>query len=155
MNIINISEKVTKDVISAYAKELIDSIYEGNVNALDIAVRVKFMEDVITSIKDKLRDSVIEQCSKYQKGEDIVHYNGEFAIKEAGVKYDYTNCNDPELNDIVKEIERLTELRKEREKFLRAIKTSITTCCELTGEVITLFPPIKSSTTTYSIKWKE
>lgn len=154
MNIV-ISEKVTKDVISAYAKELIDSIYDGNVNALDIAVKVKFMEDVISSIKEKLRESVVDECSKWQKGDDIVHYNGEFTIKEAGTKYDYSNCNDEELNSYVAEIDRLTELRKEREKFLRTIKQSITTINESTGEVITLFAPIKTSTTTYSIKWKD
>ena len=73
-----------------------------------------------------------------------------------GVKYDYSNCNHPRLNDIYNQIEALDKERKEIEKFLQSIKASMVIADESTeGEMITIYPPVKKSTTTPVFTFKK
>jgi hypothetical protein len=148
-------QHVTKQVISDYAMDIIKSIEEGHLNAVDAALRVKFMEDLIAAMKERLRGHVLDELDKYTKGEDIVKYNANFQVKEAGVKYDFFNCNDPEWDDLTQQINELTDQRKDREKFLKTLKKSIEMIDKETGEIITINQPIKSSTTTYSVTWNK
>lgn len=148
------TEGITKQVIQDYAQELIRSIEEGHANPIDTALQVKFMEDLITAIKERLRVAVIAEAGKYAKGEDIVRYNGRVQVKEAGVKYDYHTCLDPTYQKLTDQINELEFQRKEREAFLKSLTSSVTLVDEETGEVITIHPPQKKSTTTYAITWK-
>ena len=148
-------EHVTKQVINDYAMDIIKSIQEGNMNAIDAAIRVKFMEDLIAAMKEKLRGYVLEDLSKYSKGEDIVKYNANFAVKETGVKYDFHNCKDPEWDELTQQINILSDQRKDREKFLKTLQKTIDMLDQETGEVISINPPIKSSTTSYAITWNK
>jgi hypothetical protein len=43
---------------------------------------------------------------------------------------------------------------KEREAFLKALKEQLIYIDESTGEIVTLYPPRRKSTTTYSVLWK-
>lgn len=148
-------QHVTKQVINDYAMDIIKSIEEGNLNAIDAALRVKFMEDLIAAMKERLRGHVLDDLDKYAKGETIVKYNANFQVKEAGTKYDFFNCNDPEWDSLTQQINELTDQRKEREKFLKTLRKSIDMIDKETGEVITINPPVKSSTTTYAITWNK
>lgn len=148
-------QHVTKDVISNYAMDIIKSIEEGNINAVDTALQVKFMEDLIVAMKEKLRGLVLDELEKYAKGEIIVRHNGNFTVKEAGTKYDYHNCKDPEYDQLTQQINELSEQRKDREKFLKTLQKPIDMIDKETGEIITINPAIKTSTTTYSITWNK
>ena len=78
-----------------------------------------------------------------------------FDVKEAGIKYDFSKCEDVIWNDIDKKMQMLTERKKEREAFLKSLKERFTYVDESTGEIITLYPPQKKSTTTYAITWSK
>jgi len=140
--------------VSEYSNTIIDKLNNGEIDAVSLAIKIKYFEEIFDNLKNDLRDAVITELNKYNKNEIVSKFNAEIKIKEAGVKYDFSNCNDSELNTINAEIDRLTVLRKDREKFLKTINGSITTVDEKTGEVITLFCPIKSSSTTYMINLK-
>ena len=148
-------QRVTKQVINEHALELIQLIEEGHLNAVDMALKVKFMEDLIIAMKERLRENVLAELGKYSKGEDIVKYNANFQVKEAGTKYDFTNCNDPLWDDLNEQINLLQSERKERERFLKTLRKPIEMIDQETGEIITIQQPIKSSTTTYQITWNK
>ena len=145
---------VTKESIKEQSINLLKDLDEGHITPLQLAAQLKFVEDIITNVKEELRQRVIAEQSKY--GKDRMTYQGaSFDIKEAGVKYDYSNCEDEIWNYIDKHIQELTEQRKEREAFLKTLKERFTFVDESTGEIVTIYPPQRKSTTTYSITWSK
>jgi hypothetical protein len=148
-------EQITKEAIQQYADVLIDQLEAGHSNTLDVALKIKFMEELIEKIKDRLRSMVVDELDKYQKGEECVRYNASFKAKESGVRYDFHPCNDPKWSGLTQSINELTEKRKERELFLKSIKEKTTFVDDETGEIVNIFPARKLSTTTYEIRWKK
>lgn len=72
----------------------------------------------------------------------------EVGVKEMGTKYDFSQCGHPRLNEIEQEIKRLSEEKKSIEATLKTLKGSMTLTDEETGEIFTVYPPQKRSTTT-------
>lgn len=146
--------EVTKESIKEQSLALLKDLDEGHFSPLHLAAQLKFVEDVITNIKEEVRQRVIAEQDKYGKG-DMTYYGARFDIKEAGVKYDFTECNDDIWNDIYQQMEALNEKRKEREAFLKTLKERFTYIDESTGEIVTIYPPQRKSTTTYAITWNK
>jgi hypothetical protein len=89
----------------------------------------------------------------YKYGKSFEHYNAKFEIKEMGVKYDYSVCQDPVYNSLKNKLSILEDEIKAREKYLKAILPSgVETLLE--DEIVTLYPPSKTSTTTISVNLK-
>lgn len=149
------TERINTETIRAFADGILTALDQGEMTAMDVALRFKFFEDLIAATKDKLRPMVVDELMNYHVGEDIVKHNGQFKLKEAGVRYDFSNCNDPEWRRLTEVITNFTNGLKEREKFLRTITKPTTIVDEQTGEVVTINPPIKTSTTTYAITWSK
>lgn len=146
---------VSRSMIIDHAKSLLQLIEEGHIDALSVAMQMKYLQDVMELAKEKLREYVINELSKYQKGQDITKHGATFQLKEAGVSYDYSGCGHAQYNELKQQIAILNEQCKEIEKFLRTIKDSMTVVDESTGEIITIHAPIRRSTTTYSIGWNK
>jgi hypothetical protein len=149
------SHDVSKAIIVDHAKSLLQLIEEGHIDPLSVAMQMKYLQDVMELAKEKLREYVINELSKYPKGEDITKHGATFQLKEAGVSYDYSGCGHSHYNELKQQIGILTDQCKEIEKFLRTVKESITVVDETTGEIITIYAPVKKSTTTYSIGWNK
>lgn len=153
-DVVYYGSEVSKASIKEQSINLLKDLDEGHITPLQLAAQLKFVEDVITNVKEELRQRVVAEQSKY--GKERMSYQGaSFDIKEAGVKYDYSQCQDEKWNEINILVEGLTEERKEREAFLKTLKSSFTYIDETTGEIVTLNPPQRKSTTTYSITWNK
>ena len=153
-DVVYYGKEVTKETIKEQSIALLKDLDEGHFSPLHIAAQLKFIEDIITNVKEEVRQRVIAEKDKYGKG-DMTYYGARFDIKEAGIKYDFSQCQDDIWNDINKQIQALTEQRKEREAFLKTIKERFTYIDESTGEIVTIYPPQKKSTTTYAITWNK
>jgi hypothetical protein len=146
--------EVNKESIKETSLALLNDIDEGHIAPLQVAAQFKFIEDVIANVKEELRQRVIAEQDKYGK-EQMTYHGAEFQIKEAGVKYDYSQCQDMIWNDLKQQIDALNDQMKEREAFLKGLKERLTYIDESTGEIVTLYPPQRKSTTTYSIQWSK
>ena len=93
--------------------------------------------------------------AKYGKGEIPTSSGASFQVKETGVKYDFSQCNDPVWNNLKEQADRINEQLKEREKYLKVIKNPKTEIDEETGEVYTIIPPTRTSTTSYTVTFKK
>lgn len=140
-----------------YATTIIESVAEGNESALTVQAKIKFIQDTLKDASDGIKPMVVEELEKYDKREEISVLNGyRVELKEMGVKYDFSECNHPRLNEIVKAIDKLNEERKEIEVFLKTIKKSMVIADESTGcEEVTIYPPSKKSTTTPVFTFKK
>jgi len=137
------------------AIQIVEAIDAGDLNPLDIHYQVKAMEDFIKVLTGNTRykDYVLTEGMKHGKS---FEFNGsKMEIKETGVKYDYSNCGDQEWSALEVEINRRKELQKEREKFLKSVPTEgVEIVSNETGEVIKVYPPSKSSTTSIAVTLK-
>lgn len=153
-DIVYYGKEVSKESISETSLALLNDIDEGHMHPLQVAAQFKFIEDVMTNVKEELRQRVIAEQDKYGK-EKMTYHGATFDIKEAGVKYDYSDCNDTIWDDLKQQIDALTEQIKEREAFLKNLKERFSYIDESTGEIVTLYPPKRKSTTTYSVSWSK
>lgn len=136
-----------------FAQSVINNAKEGLLNPLKLHLQVKCLEDLIKQITSNpsYRELTLDEAYKY--GKTFEHYNAKFEIKEMGVKYDYSVCNDPVYNSLKIELEALQEKIKAREMVLKSISPQgLQTLIE--DEVVTLYPPNKTSTTTISVNLK-
>lgn len=121
-------------------------IMEGTLNPLEFYRRAKLITDVIEELK---KDSEIFSCAeeerkKYGKEKPVI--NGSVIDTGSKTTYDYSVCNDPEL-------ERLKEQVKRREAFLKSLpKEGFKYPHPETGEQIEVFPPAEKVSEFITVK---
>ena len=73
-------------------------------------------------------------------------FRSKLELAEVGVKYDYSQCNDPKLNQMELDYEALGNKISDRKEFLKTLNPKgLTEVDEETGETNTLYPPSKTS----------
>ena len=142
----------TKQQIETFAYSLEQGLNNGQIVASDLLRFQKAMEKVFEKIKPTLIENALNEISNYEK--NAVIKGSEFSIVEAGVKYDYSECNDIEHNTLTTQIEAIKSALKDRETFLKAIKAPMQMIDENSGEVYTICPPKKTSSTTLKVTFK-
>lgn len=142
---------------SAMAARFTQAIVNGDVSPLEEVAKMKSIQEVITLfLKDEeVTKAVIDEVDKYGKDEIPTSSGASFQVKETGVKYDFSLCNDPVWNNLKEQADRINEQLKEREKYLKVIKNPKTEIDEETGEVYTIIPPTRTSTTSYTVTFKK
>ena len=143
----------TKTVIKMYAENAINDILWGNVNPLEVKVKLSAMKSIIEEIEksDEYRDAVLKEAEKYHKEELKDLFNSFIQVKETGVKYDYLSCNYPKYTRIQSKIDELTTERKSIETYLKTITKETEYIDPETGEMVIIIPPSKTSTTSVTI----
>ena len=142
----------TKQQIETFANQLEQGLINGQIVASDLLRFQKAMEKVFDKIKPTLIENALNEISNYEK--NAVIKGSEFSIVEAGVKYDYSDCNDIEHNILNTQLEALKSTLKDRETFLKSIKEPLQMIDETSGEVYTIYPPKKTSSTTLKVTFK-
>lgn len=156
--------RISKASVKGTAELIYASILDGGKDPLTVAELFKFSSEVEKELKKLTDDSgknsfnelVINEIKR--NSDDGDSYNSRFGTKmsimEAGYKYDYSVCNDPIYDNLLRQSEELSEVLKAREKFLKTIKGHmlISVPHPETGELlenIEVYPPAVTSTTTY------
>lgn len=142
----------TKLQVEKTAVQIKDAVLNGEVDPLLFAAQVSAMEKLFTTLKSDIliKDCILSAAEKYGK-KPFEKGNATFQIREFGVTYDYSNCNDSELDLLNKQILELTEKKKARETFLKSISFD----SEIYGaDGIQILPPIKKSSTQVSVTLK-
>lgn len=149
----------------SFIDKLLDNLDYGYADPLKVHLQIKAIEDIIkqlTSLDEKTnknvdaakryRSHLLEAANKYGKNFEL--FNAEFSIKETGSKYDYSQCGDHELLQWQKEYEAMKARIDERQNMLKTLPTEGIQKVDSNGEVYTVYPPAKSSTTSVSVKLK-
>ena len=147
----------TKIAQQQLADLLVSQVTEGDISPVEAVVKAKALVSVLdTFIKDKsVTEQVIIETGKYGKGEYPSWGSAKVEVRETGVKYDFSNCNDSIWDDLNSQIEKIKAQMKERENFLRVITKPKTELDPDTGEVFTINPPARSSTTSYAVTFNK
>ena len=144
--------ETTKAERQDFAQSVVNGLKDGLSDPLKVHLQVKCMEDLIKQITSHpdYKDLTLDEAAKY--GKSFEHYNAKFEVKEMGVKYDYSNCGDPIYNQLAEELAELEKKVKDRQAFLKAVQPGTELLIE--DEVIVLYPPIKTSTTSITVNLK-
>ena len=95
------------------------SIAEGEVNPIAVEITLKAWENVIKAIRETqvVKDVVRKETSKYGK---VFSFMGAEITNATRNVYDYSVCRDEIYNSLIKEMEKLKEQIKIREKVLQS-----------------------------------
>ena len=157
MNLLKtIDDNWSKSTIAIKAKTIAEKAVE-NGTELEIASQIATLETLLKELKGnkELKACIREGIEKY--GKSYTDKNGtKLELAETGTSYDYSVCGDNYLTKLNKELEDLTSKIKSRQDFLKTIPLSgLLTIDEETGEAITLYPPTKTSTSSYKVTIKK
>jgi hypothetical protein len=145
----------TKEQRKTFASSVLARINAGDVNPLNVHIQVKCLEDILKGLlaNDEYRELVLAEMKKY--GNKTFEYgNAEVSVKETGVKYNYAMCNDPIYADLQRQQLELKAQMEDREKFLKTLPGKGMDVLLEGGELVTMYPPSKSSTTSPVVKLK-
>lgn len=109
----------TKEQVKSFVEMAVNQILSGEVNAAEIAVYLKTMEDVVKGIRDNrdIKDMLIDEIgSKKEIG------NAVLSVVDIS-KYDYSE--DSRWNSLNHDIKLLSEHKKNREKLLQTLDKEV------------------------------
>lgn len=126
---------------------------------LKIQSQIKMLEDIINTLtntdssKNKNADIakrykalVMDAAQKY--GQKFELHNASFSVGEVGVRYDFSMCGDPFMEQYLSDKEIIDTRVKERQDFLKTVPPSGMDIFDPgTAEVVRVYPPSKSGTT--------
>lgn len=135
--------------VAEAVKQAKDAIMQGTVDPIIAHVNVQKMAKVIDEYsKDKdVRRIILDEFEKYgakviTKGDAVIE------VAEMGSRYDYTSTNDTKIAELYALRKALDADIKEREQYLKSLPSSGAQVIDSdTGEVTTIYPPAKTSTT--------
>jgi hypothetical protein len=141
----------TPEQLNSFAVKLKSEIENGQIDPLQLRVVKAYLDKVFEKVKPTLDEYARTEAEKH--GKNFTYSGASVELAEVGTKYDFTNCNDQEWVELKEAAEKAANKLKERETFLKAIKEP-TPIVSKEGEVITLNPPIKTSTSSIKISIK-
>jgi hypothetical protein len=154
--VIDINElQPTQATVNDLATAIVTAVLDGHVNPLDLPVKKKCIEQALEAAlkNERVQEVIQEEIKKH--GKFASHLGAKLEVVEAGVKYDFSKCGDTDLEMFESDLSTATERVKERKEFLKKLPAKGTTIVhEPSGEVITIYPPAKSSTTTIKTTMK-
>jgi hypothetical protein len=148
--------ETSKEQRMDFALRVVDALENGTADPIKIHLQIKMMEDIIKLLNTNTayKKAVLE-AAQINSDKSFTFGNAKFEIKETGVKYDYSQCGDPVYAMLEQRALSATNALKERETFLKTVPgKGITLTEEETGEVCTVYPPSKSSTTSVAVTLK-
>jgi hypothetical protein len=130
--------------VAEFSRQIIQELMEGDIEPLKFKVFLKGLEVFMDNIKPTLDELAREEAEKYgQKQFDLM--GSRIELREVGTKYDYSSCGFPTWERAEVDFKAASDKKKEAEKFLQSLKSSLSVNDEVTGEVVTVHPPVKSS----------
>lgn len=145
----NLNKTQIKSMADSSVMEIID-----NGQILEAVELISVMEQFIKDVKanpDYL-DAVRDEVAKYGKSKETETMKIELA--EVGTKYNFDVCGDPLIKELNFKLDLLESEIKERREFLKKMPSyGMETIVE--DEVVKLFPPVKTSTSSYKTTIKK
>lgn len=139
----------SKTRISQVATNIIDQCRNGEIDALELIVKVSALEKILEIIREGVAENVLKELNKYQGKTSKL--GAQVIQKELGVKYDYSES---EAWKAVKEMEdKLSTKRKEIEKMAQLVPegTQVSWTDKDSGETLSITKAAKSSKTGFAV----
>jgi hypothetical protein len=146
---------ISKSQLKIMADLSLQEIFE-NGKIIEAAEALSVMENFIKELRSskQFSDYVRDEIAK--NGKQIETQSAKLELAETGVKYNFDNCSDPIYQKLEQQLQSVEADLKDRKEFLKTVPMSgLSIINEETGELSTIYPPSKQSTSTYKITLKK
>jgi hypothetical protein len=156
--------ETTKEQRQTFCADIVERLIEGETDPLKVHLQIKAMEEVIKSLTDSsektnknfalamtYKNLLLAAAEKH--GKKFQLHNAEFSIKEVGTVYNWINCADPELAEMLAKQDELKEKIKAKQEFLKTVPVSGLDIL-IGDELVKVYPPAKTSTTSVAVSLK-
>lgn len=133
----------TKANADKFAAQLLEQADDGRIDVIDVVKSLEFIATCCEVSRKVLGELLLTEISKHGKIYEVDSVK--FEEKQLGVKYDFTMTK--AWLELKAEEDNIAVKRKALETQLKAIKTVTQQLNEETGELMQLYPAVKSSTT--------
>lgn len=154
---------ISKENARAFYEHIKVMIYEGTYDPFKFLEVIKLFDKVNELIKgnsqasnpeeregDKEFKNFVIDLIKRNNGKYVSPRGAKFEIMEnAGTKYHYENCNDPILTELALKMQTIEMEVKARQDFLKTVPPSGLEIHVGEGELVTVYPPYKTSSVAY------
>lgn len=123
----------TKFGLELMADSIAEQVLNGDINSLDVAIKMNAMEQLVKLVKEKISGIVLDELGKYPKGKADI--NGACVSVMESIKYDFSHL--PGWSELDAQITDLKEKQKAIEDHEKTY---------FKGNL-----PVKSATTTFKI----
>jgi hypothetical protein len=148
-----IKNGLTKKEITSLANESVERAID-NGNEIPFAEALSAAEQLIKEMKanEDLKKAVRCELEKADGGKMTSASGAKLELAETGTKYDYSKCEDTDLVEWQRQYDALGEKIKSRQDMLKTFPLAgLDLAMEETGEIVKVFPPAKSSTSSYKV----
>jgi hypothetical protein len=128
--------------VDVFSDGIIQDVKEGKESALKVMVQLKAMEMATERIKKEIKDNVLTEADKHP-GTEFEFLGNKISKGDVYTAYDFSKCGDTEWEQLEADFKTAQNRLKERETFLKTIKTPLPTTDRFTGEDIIISPPTK------------
>lgn len=142
----------SKQQVQIFASQLIETIENGEIDPLELAIYFKAFEKVQEQVKETLSKQALIEAEKH--GKSFEFRGAKIDIKEVGTSYDFSKCGDYKWERLNTDLQTIKNQQKERETMIKTLKEPLIEVNQETGETFTIYPPIKKSTTGITISLK-
>jgi hypothetical protein len=146
--------ETTKSQRQSFKEQVIEAVLSGNAKPLDVQLNIKTNEEIMKSIlaDERFESAVMDEASRYP-GKSFSHHNATFQVRDGKPSYDWSACEDLELDRLQAEFDKAKAALEERQRFLKnAPASGIETIYE--DQLITVYPPAKSAPTIIAVTLK-
>jgi hypothetical protein len=140
-----VNNQLTKSQLKIIAEDSVERLTESGklIESIETFAKIEWLIKEIKSNHNYI-DSLRDEVSKHGK-QVVTSYGTKIELAEVGTKYDYTNCGDSVLIELINELESLEMEIKERQTWLKSVPASGVDII-VNDEVCRIYPPSKSST---------
>lgn len=139
--------------IDVASDQVIGAVKAGEVNPLKALVWCKTIEEIVERVRKETKEDQLRESDKYPE-KSFAFAGATLTKAEHGTKYDYSGCGDTVWERLDANTKDAAAKQKIREDFLRSLKEPLTVVDEMTSEIITIRPPVKTSTSGLNVSIK-
>ena len=154
-NLPAINSNITKRDLNIIAESTINELIDkGNIaEAIDVIAKMEYLIKEIRANNDFI--NYVRGYITLQGKEIELNTGTKIELAEVGVKYDFSKCNDEQLLNLEESKIQLDNLIKERQAFLKSLPSEGMDIVTPYGELVHVYPPSKSSTSSFKVTLKK
>lgn len=130
--------------VASFVKQVVTSVRNGDTNPIEVLVALRAIEAAAEEIREEIQENICREAEKYSE-KKFNAYGAIVEKTEVGTKYNYASSKDTIYERLQADLDTAKARLDERTAFLKTVKNPMTIVDELTGEVVTINPPLKTS----------
>lgn len=132
----------TRQEADRFIQLLVAGVKNGETDPLRLRLFLKHIERICSEVSAACEEDILREAEKYGTRFELM--DAEIQIKVNGSRFSYENTQDPVIQRLKEEAERISKQVKEREKFLQGLpENGQEIVDEETGDVVRIYKPQK------------